>query len=102
MIHSRKGMGLQWYFTILAVFLAAMIYLLGSHQYIFRGYPGQAATHLQDARLRADDVHLYTFLASQSALEHALYDIGKKGGEERCGTYLGYTLWTAENREQSS
>lgn len=100
---GRKGMGLQWYFLIIAFFLGLGTYYAGVQQFTFKGYVGQVSLHLQDALYRAEDAQLYTSLASQSALEHALYETGKEGGGKgACGSFLGYALWTTGTDGKSS
>ncbi|HIJ18770.1 TPA: hypothetical protein HA372_03735, partial [Candidatus Woesearchaeota archaeon] len=100
---NRKGMGLQWYFLIIAFFLGLGTYYAGVQQFTFNGYVGQASLYLQDALYRAEDAQLYISLASQSALEHALYETGKEGGgKNACGSSLGYALWMAGAGEQST
>ncbi len=98
---SKKGFGVQYYFLIAAFFIGITIYYVATLKYEFKGYVGEAALYLQDARSQSYDISLYMGISSQFSATSAAYALGKSGAGARCSSYLGYALWTVEDGKKS-
>ena len=96
MMKKKKGLALQYYFLIIAFLLGLGTFYVSTLKYVFPGYVGESAIHLQDARSQSYDIIHFLDVSSGISAYDASYTLGKRGGGAECGDYLGYALWTSE------
>lgn len=114
-LKNKKGIGLEWYFLIIAFFLGLGFYFvnyLGEHK-VIKNYIGQYQFSILKANNNAENALFYIGQSSKNALQQSIYELAQNGGfaiteheegiilqeessltsEAKCGKFDGYNAW---------
>ena len=106
MIASKKGLGLEWYFLIVAFFLGIIVYIVsiyGPHK-IMDNYIGEYQFSILKASNEAEAAAFYIQEAADQSLHQSIYDLAQDGGiseldvngnlvKHKCGKSNGAYVW---------
>ena len=79
---NKKGIGLEWYFLIIAFFLGLGYYFVnfaGQHN-VIENYIGQYQFSILNAANKAESTLFYTDQSAKYSLQQSVYDLAKNGG----------------------
>lgn len=112
-VKNRKGIGINWYITLAAVFLgfvAWAITTLGPHKEI-SNYIGYYQFTILKVSNNAEKALFYTTQSAKYSLQQSVYDLAQYGGfieiaaeeglnsesegtyKRKCGSFQGYSIW---------
>lgn len=102
---NKKGMGLEWYFLIVAFFIGTMAYFMGyigPHK-VIGNYIGQYQFEIIKASNKAEKSLFYIDQSAKYSLQQAIYDLAQNGGFSEIDSYeeIDTSGITDETTEQS-
>lgn len=108
-IKNKKGIGMEWYFLIAAIFLgfgAYFIGYLGQHNTL-DNYIGQHQFSILKAANEAEKSTLYIMQSAKYSLQEAIYSLAQNGGasefgSNKCGKFNGASIWHELKKGESA